>query len=250
MASNSFRIGCQAGTCWLTSRITLMQIGLDLYVSLLLRLSHAYSRNQLSDVASGLCYLHSRNVIHGDLKGVPSCSKSRSSAALTRGQLNILVDDSGHARLADFGFTTVTQNPDSIRSAQSHRCHTVQWAAPEILNEGRHSKEADVFAFAMVMIEVCRWKSAARRALAYCCLGLTQLFTGAIPFRNHTSAMAISAIIQGRRPPRPTHPTFTERLWTLMQRCWDQDPHLRPEVSELLQVLASVSCSSQWLYIR
>ena len=26
--------------------------------------------NQLSDVAKGLCYLHSCNVVHGDLKGV------------------------------------------------------------------------------------------------------------------------------------------------------------------------------------
>jgi len=36
----------------------------------LLCLSHAYSLRQLSDVANGLCYLHSCNVIHGDLKGV------------------------------------------------------------------------------------------------------------------------------------------------------------------------------------
>ena len=41
----------------------------------------------------------------------------------------------------------------------------------------------------------------------------------------------------GKRPSRPTHPTLTDYLWTLIQRCWDQDPHLRPEVSEALQVL-------------
>ena len=35
-------------------------------------LSHAYSCYQLSDVASGLDYLHSCNVVHGDLKGVRS----------------------------------------------------------------------------------------------------------------------------------------------------------------------------------
>jgi len=33
-------------------------------------LSHAYFRRKLSDVAEGLCYLHSRNMVHGDLKGV------------------------------------------------------------------------------------------------------------------------------------------------------------------------------------
>ena len=40
---------------------------------------------------------------------------------------------------------------------------------------------------------------------------------------------------------RPVHPTFTDNLWMLMQRCWDQDPHLRPEVSEILQVLLTPS---------
>jgi hypothetical protein len=68
-----------------------------------------------------------------------------------------------------------------------------------------------------------------------------QVFSGAIPFNNGTSVMAMLAITQGRRPPRPTHPSFTENLWILMQRCWDQDPHLRPEVSEVLQVLLTPS---------
>jgi hypothetical protein len=69
-----------------------------------------------------------------------------------------------------------------------------------------------------------------------------QVFTGAVPFSNGPSVMAMLAITQGKRPPRPTHPTFTENLWTLMQRCWDQDPHLRPEVSEVLRVLLLRQC--------
>ena len=83
-------------------------------------------------------------------------SKSCLAIALMHVQLNIFVDDSGHACLADFGFATVAQNLDSIQSTQSHRAHTGRWAAPEILDGGRYSKEADVFAFAMVMIEVRR----------------------------------------------------------------------------------------------
>jgi len=56
--------------------------------------------------------------------------------------------------------------------------------------------------------------------------------------------MAISAIAQGGRPTRPTHPTLTENMWALMQRCWDQNPDLRSDVSGVLQALAeSVSCS-------
>ena len=80
-------------------------------------------------------------------------------------------------------------------------------------------------------------------ALTYCHFGLTQVFTGAIPFSGRHSAMAMLAIMQGRRPQRPTHPTLTENLWTLVQRCWDNDPHLRPEISEALRVLLVRSVS-------
>ena len=77
-------------------------------------------------------------------------------AALTRAhwQPNVLVDGSGYARIADFGLTTVTQNLDSIPSTSCHHGHTPRWSAPEVLKEGTYSKEADIFSFAMVMIEV------------------------------------------------------------------------------------------------
>ena len=38
--------------------------------------SHAHFHCQLSDITEGLCYLHSCNVIHGDLKGVSGYSES------------------------------------------------------------------------------------------------------------------------------------------------------------------------------
>jgi len=116
--------------------------------------SNAYSSYQLSDVARGLCYLHSRNVIHGDLKGVCDCCVSRFNIVLTPRQLNILMDSSNSARIADFGLATVTQNLDSMRSTTCQRGHTVRWTAPELLSEGTYSKETDMFSFAMVMIEV------------------------------------------------------------------------------------------------
>ena len=73
---------------------------------------------------------------------------------LTTGQPNILVDNSGHARIADFGLATVTQNLDSLRSTSRQHGHTPRWTAPEILKgQGTYSKEADIFSFAMVMIE-------------------------------------------------------------------------------------------------
>ena len=64
-----------------------------------------------------------------------------------------------------------------------------------------------------------------------------QAFTGAIPFNGVPEVAAIFEIMSGERPPRPHHPVFTNELWELMQHCWDQDPHSRPAVSEVLSDL-------------
>ena len=72
---------------------------------------------------------------------------------LMRRQSNVLVDDAGRARITDFGLAPVTRSLDFVRNADED--HGVQWTAPEILNgRGTYSKEADVFSFAMVTIEV------------------------------------------------------------------------------------------------
>ena len=115
--------------------------------------------HKLCDITDGLHYLHSRDVVHGDLKGVRGRSESRLTTSLTPRQLNILVDAAGRARITDFGLAIVTRDLDSLRSALGDHGHAVRWTAPEILNEqGTYSKEADVFSFAMVMIEV-RYRS-------------------------------------------------------------------------------------------
>ncbi|KAF9644746.1 kinase-like protein [Thelephora ganbajun] len=155
----------------------------------------------LSDVAMGLCYLHSCNVIHGDLKGP-----------------NILVDGSGHARIGDFGFANITQHLDSIPSASIHRGHAPRLIAPEVLNGGPPSKEADIFSFAMVTIEV---------------------FTGAIPFSDNPPPVTTLSIIQGKRPSRPTHPTFTENLWELILETIDQPRPCHHERISLIEEIFS-----------
>ena len=87
--------------------------------------------------------------------------------------MNILVevvDNIPHARIADFGITTVTKNLDSIRSETRQDVHTPRWSAPEVIHGQNPSKESDVYSFAMVMIEVHREWSEIRVVLTDCCL--------------------------------------------------------------------------------
>jgi len=65
------------------------------------------------------------------------------------------VDVTGHALITDFGLVTVTQNLNLMRDPSAEHGDSARWIAPEILdNRGTYSKEADVFSFAMVTIEV------------------------------------------------------------------------------------------------
>ena len=124
-------------------------------VSLVLHRNARLFPRQVYDVAEGLNFLHSCNVVHGDLNGVCDCSGSRITTVLTSTQSNVLVDATCRARITDFGLVMATQNPDSVWSAPPEYGPSARWIAPEILNEeGSYSKEADVFSFAMVAVEV------------------------------------------------------------------------------------------------
>ena len=68
-------------------------------------------------------------------------------------QPNIVVDESGNARITDFGLSRIRRDPSSIPTSDNNG-HTLQWTAPEILRGGSASTKSDVFSFAMVIYEV------------------------------------------------------------------------------------------------
>jgi len=153
------------------------------------------------DVANGLSYLHSQSVVHGDLKG-PS----------------VLVDDGGHARITDFGFSTVVSDAGSATSITEG--HAVRWAAPETLDMVPVSKGSDIYSFAMIMVET---------------------FAGKAPFYGILPTTVAVGVLSGNRPARPVHSSLTDDLWDLTKRCWNQDPKLRPEIAEVVLCLQVAS---------
>ena len=104
-------------------------------------------------MAEGLNFLHASYTIHGDLKGVSSLSRSSHVTLLTLGQPNILVGHDGHACLADFGLASIIHGNNSIATRVGG--YTARWTAPEILEGAQNiTREADVFSFGMVVLEV------------------------------------------------------------------------------------------------
>ncbi|XP_009624105.1 serine/threonine-protein kinase STY46-like [Nicotiana tabacum] len=124
---------------------------------------------------------------------------------------NLLMDENQLVKVADFGVARV-QVQSGVMTAETG---TYRWMAPEVIGHRPYDRKADVFSFGIVLWE---------------------LLTGKLPYEYLTPLQAAVAVVQkGLRPtiPTHTHPMFVE----LLERCWQQDPCLRPEFSEILEIL-------------
>ena len=196
------------------------------------------SISQVLCVTRGLDYLHTRGVIHGDVKPVGiSFHPAHVSMSLTKFKQNILVNAKGDACLADFGLSIVACNKISSRDqGRRARCHSSLWVAPETLNEGRISKEVDVFCYSLVALEVrCFGNTGSCHADRS-----VQIFKGGSPWGQATAPQIMTNIALAKRPSRPkgAEPLeLTTEVWNCLTRCWHQNPEERMTISEVLALL-------------
>jgi len=161
----------------------------------------------VNEVAKGLQYLHSKDVIHADLH----CN-------------NILVEG-GHAQLADFGRAKVI----------GEECYKTNlpagfapYMAPELLPlidevnvDELFSKHSDVYAFAM------------------CCF---EILTGQGPFASYKASQDYQVVLlvhQGKRPQCTIHvqSLISRKLWMVMEACWTTAPEGRPSIDKIVQAM-------------
>jgi serine/threonine protein kinase len=105
---------------------------------------------------------------------------------------------------------------------------TLGYMAPELFSEDvQASKEADMYAFGMMVYEV---------------------IVGAPPFVHHKQVEPPGLTLGGSRPPRPEDPVaigFGQGTWELTERCWDEDPKQRPTIREALEHFKGVARTSK-----
>ncbi|TFK38547.1 kinase-like domain-containing protein [Crucibulum laeve] len=168
----------------------------------------------VDQIAQALHYLHSRDIIHGDLRGA-----------------NVLLDDKSNAVVMDYQLSFILEASEftSIKTAG-----TCRWAAPEIMNPSNSdslseprpnfSKAGDVFAFAMTIIEI---------------------YTESPPFsvKKNDSAV-IFAILAGKRPEIPANVAKNKILAEVVTNCWSQLPENRPSAESVCKTLADVPLPS------
>jgi serine/threonine protein kinase len=93
-------------------------------------------------------------IVHGDLKGVRSLLFYVFSLMFVP-QANVLINDMGHACLADFGLSRILEELSGSASTTSNLAGSIRWMAPElIIDSHRPTALSDMYAFGSLMLEV------------------------------------------------------------------------------------------------
>ncbi|KAI9004951.1 kinase-like domain-containing protein [Hyaloraphidium curvatum] len=170
----------------------------------------ALSLHLLADAAVGMTFLHSKGVIHSDLKAE-----------------NVLVEDGGRmpvAKIADFGLAKVRTRVEDTKGNKAYQYQglggaTVRYAPPEYFDEEPLRKPSDVWTFGMMCYQV--------------------LSGGRDPFAELNNPPAImKAIFGGKRPQRPGN--VPDAVWSLMQSCWKEEMGERPTMAEVARELVRI----------
>ncbi|TKY49422.1 Serine/threonine-protein kinase EDR1 [Spatholobus suberectus] len=159
------------------------------------------------DAAFGMEYLHSKNIVHFDLK----CD-------------NLLVNLKDPLRpickVGDFGLSKIKRNTLVSGGVRG----TLPWMAPELLNgsSNKVSEKVDVFSFGIVLWEI---------------------LTGDEPYANMHYGAIIGGIVNNTL--RPTIPSYCDLEWkTLMEQCWAPNPAVRPSFTEIARRLRVMSAAA------
>ncbi|KAJ7155408.1 kinase-like domain-containing protein [Mycena crocata] len=170
---------------------------------------NANVERRLFEIAQGLEYLHSQDIIHGDLRGS-----------------NILVNDEWHACLADFGLAVFSDATAATHT--SHHGGSVRWMSPELhypqscgLDSFQRTFKSDVYSFAFVCVE---------------------LYTGKPPFSelSHDAAVMLRVMAK-ERPSRPCDASgrqlISDALWEVVEQCWSHDISQRPSMARVVEMM-------------
>ncbi|KAM1350305.1 hypothetical protein ACFX2F_004273 [Malus domestica] len=159
------------------------------------------------DAAFGMEYLHSKNIVHFDLK----CD-------------NLLVNLKDPARpickVGDFGLSKIKRNTLVSGGVRG----TLPWMAPELLNGSstKVSEKVDIFSFGIVLWEI---------------------LTGDEPYANMHYGAIIGGIVNNTL--RPTIPSYCDPEWkTLMEQCWAPNPAARPSFTEIARCLRAMTTAA------
>uniref|UniRef100_A0A183BSD3 Protein kinase domain-containing protein n=1 Tax=Globodera pallida TaxID=36090 RepID=A0A183BSD3_GLOPA len=164
--------------------------------------------NCCSQIAEGMCYLHSLKIVHRDLKSP-----------------NILIDNNNTVKICDFGslyswdqrLNSHTHNPQGMASVVMSVCGTSQWMSPEMLTNKPCNERVDVWSYGVVVWE---------------------LLTGEVPY-DKLPPTAVWFLVGSGNLQLHVPKTAPGSLSFLLTLCWAKNPRNRPSFKTILKDLLS-----------
>ncbi|CAE7903713.1 unnamed protein product [Symbiodinium necroappetens] len=152
-------------------------------------------------VARALNFLHSRKMIHRDLK-----------------PMNLLLTKHHEVKVADFGISRMLAEADDYNMTGG--IGTTRWMAPEVMRHMCYDEKVDIYAFGLIVYFMS---------------------SGRIPFHHlGLACQSLREQFRHGGEPRPLASECSPRLRPLMEAAWHVDPTRRPTAEELSEDLRHV----------
>ncbi|KAJ3269867.1 hypothetical protein HK104_005024 [Borealophlyctis nickersoniae] len=152
-------------------------------------------RSLVCQILCGLEYLHERLIIHRDIKGG-----------------NILLDESGVAKISDFGISKKNEYKTAYRyNSRMSIQGSVYWMAPEVIKGKGYSAKVDIWSLGCVVLE---------------------MFTGNHPWKQLDELQTMWRLGRENAPPVPDF--VSDDAKDFIEKCFTIDPDARPTATDLL----------------
>lgn len=151
------------------------------------------------EIASALNYLHSKKIIHRDMKSE-----------------NVLVDKNTTFKIMDFGLSKLRGNENKT---MTKRIGTGSYMAPEVVEGKKYDEKCDVYSYGIILWEV--------------------IHGDFNPYGKKSFQIENQVAKSPNFRPDINESKVEGETWliSLMKRCWQHDPNLRPTFSEVLKTL-------------
>eukprot|EP01059_Diplonema_ambulator_P018401 TRINITY_DN3075_c0_g1_i1.p1 TRINITY_DN3075_c0_g1~~TRINITY_DN3075_c0_g1_i1.p1 ORF type:complete len:468 (+),score=124.09 TRINITY_DN3075_c0_g1_i1:51-1406(+) len=143
-------------------------------------------------LSMALDHIHQKKMLHRDIKGA-----------------NIFLTSTGVIKLGDFGFSH--EYEDTVSNAVAGTfCGTPYYLAPELWENKRYGKKADVWSLGVLLYEMLALKR---------------------PYTAQNMRGLMEKVLEGKFPPPPPH--YSQEMHNLVSFILQRDPEKRPTVREI-----------------
>jgi len=157
------------------------------------RVIRSYTRQLLQ----GLEFLHRHRIMHRDIKGA-----------------NLLVDNTGTVKLADFGASKRVEDLATYQSGHKSMKGTPYWMAPEVIKQTGHGPQADIWSVGCTVIEMA---------------------TGKPPWHEFSSSISALFHIASSTGTPPIPSLLSDDAHDFLKLAFIRNPKERPSAATLLQ---------------